>query len=113
MPKHHSPVVDWPPELSHLLEGVQFVSGNEGHWCCHIDVDVDARSLRAIHEFEAHLRRRRVQLRLAGRAGCVSGEMNPSIGLGAPSDRAAWVAKVRISFHDLQDGDCVEEWEGE
>jgi hypothetical protein len=36
------------------------------------------------------------------------GEMNPSLGLGAPSERIGHIAKVRVSFHDLQGGECVD-----
>jgi hypothetical protein len=84
------------------------MSGKDGKLVCHIDVEVDADTLRAIHEFEAHLRRRSVQLRLAEGAECVTGEMNPSFSIGAPSDRTRNIAKVRLSFHDLQNGECVD-----
>jgi hypothetical protein len=108
MPFHQPPVVDWPEELAPLLQEAQFAVGGDGKQVCRIDVDVDATTLRAIHEFEAHLRRRQVQLRLAGNNECIKGEMNPSLGLGAPSDRIGHIAKVRVSFHDLQDGECVD-----
>jgi hypothetical protein len=108
MPFHQTPVVDWPEELAPLLQEAQIASGINGKQVCRIDVDVDATTLRAIHEFEAHLRRRQVQLRLAGSNECMRGEMNPSLGLGAPSDRIGHIAKVRVSFHDLQGGECVD-----
>ena len=108
MPLHKTPVVEWPTELASLLEKAHIASGGDGKRVCRIDVDVDATTLRAIHEFEAHLRRRKVQLRLAGSNECMRGEMNPSVGLGAPSDRTGHIAKVRVSFHDLQDGECVD-----
>jgi len=110
MPLQHVPVVNWPTELDHLLAGAQIATGSEGKRYCLIDADVDARTLLAIHNFEARVRRRhRVQLRLAGSAECMIGEMNPSFGLGAPSDPTRHITKVRISFHDLQAGDCVDE----
>jgi hypothetical protein len=108
MPLHQTLVVEWPAALASLLQEAQIASGNDSKRACRIDVDVDARTLRAIHEFEAHLRRRPVQLRLPGSAECITGEMNPSVGLGAPSDRARHIAKVRISFHNLRDGECVD-----
>jgi len=108
MPFHRAPVVEWPTALAPLLQEAQIISGSSGKRVCRIDVDVDVGTLLSIHEFEAHLRRRPVQLRLAGGAECVTGEMNPSISVGAPSDRARHIVKVRLSFHDLQDGECVD-----
>jgi hypothetical protein len=69
---------------------------------------VDAQTLLVIHEFEAHLRHRPVQLRLAGSAEYITGEMNPCVGLGGRSDRIRHIAKVRLSFYNLQDGECIE-----
>jgi hypothetical protein len=112
MPLDQTPVVDWPAELASLLEEAQIAFDDDGKQVCRIDVDVDAATLRAIHEFEAHLRRRQVQLRLAGSDECIRGEMNPSLGLGAPSDRIRHIAKVRVSFHDIQGGECVDEADG-
>jgi hypothetical protein len=108
MPLRQAPVVEWPAALAPLLREAKIISGSDGRRVCRIDVDVDVETLLSIHEFEAHLRRRPVQLRLAGSADCVTGEMNPSISVGAPSDRARHIAKVRLSFHDLQVGECVD-----
>ena len=108
MPLRHAPVVEWPPALATLLQDAEIKSGSDGKLVCHIDVDVDAETLRTIHEFEAHLRRRAVQLRLADGAECMTGEMNPSFSIGAPSDRGRNIARVRLSFHDLQSGECVD-----
>src|SRR5688500_2221533 len=94
------------PELASLLEEAQIASGGDGKQVCRIGVD--ATDLRAIHELEAHLRRRQVQLRLAGSNECMRGEMNPSLGLGAPSERIGHIAKVRVTFRDLQGGECVD-----
>jgi len=108
MPFGQVPVVEWPPALSALLKEAEITSGSDGKLACHIDVDVDAETLRVIHEFEAHLRRRSVQLRLVEGAECMTGEMNPSFSIGAPADRGRSIAKVRLSFHDLQSGECVD-----
>jgi hypothetical protein len=106
MPFHQPPVVGWPKELSPLLQEAQIAFGMDGKQVCRIDVD--ATTLRAIHEFEAHLRHRQAQLRLVGGSECMRGEMNPSLGLGAPSGQIGHIAKVRVSFHDLQSGECVD-----
>jgi hypothetical protein len=45
---------------------------------------------------------------LAENGGCVIGEMNSSFSLGAPSDPSRHITKLRLSFHDLQDGECVD-----
>ena len=108
MPLRHAPVVEWPAALAPLLQEAQIISSSDGKRVCRIDVDVDAQTLLALHEFEAHLRRRLVQLRLAEGAGCMTGEMNPTFSLGAPSDRSRHMAKMRLSFYDLQDGECVD-----
>jgi hypothetical protein len=106
MPLHQTSIVEWPLELASLLEEAQIASGEDSKQVCRIDVD--ATTLRAIHEFKVHLRRRQVQLRLAGSNECMRGEMNPSLGLGAPSERIGHIAKLRVSFHDLQGGECVD-----
>ena len=108
MPFRQTPVVEWPPALAPLLQEAQMALDSEGKRVCRIDVEVDAGTLLAIHEFEAHLRRRPVQLRMAGSAECIVGEMNPSFSLGAPSDPSGGITKVRLSFYDLQDGECVD-----
>lgn len=108
MPLRHAPVVEWPAALALLLQEAQITFGSDGKRVCRIDVDVDAQTLLALHEFEAHLRRRPVQLRLAGGAECMTAEMNPTFSLGAPSDRSRHMAKMRLSFYDLQDGECVD-----
>jgi hypothetical protein len=108
MPLRQTPIVEWPTALALLLQEAQIATGSDGKRVCHIDVDVDAGTLLAIHEFEAHLRRRPVQLRLAGSAECMIGEMNSSFSLGTPSDRSCRIAKVRLSFYALEDGDCVD-----
>ena len=108
MPLRNAPIVEWPPALAALLQEAEIKSGNNGKLVCHCDVDVDAETLRTIHEFEAHLRRRLVQLRLAVGVECMIGEMNPSFSIGAPSDRGRNIARVRLSFHDLQSGECVD-----
>ena len=107
MPLRHAPVVEWPAALAPLLQEAQITSSNDGKRVCRIDVDMGAQTLLTLHEFEAHLRRRLVQLRLAG-GECITGEMNPTFSLGAPSDRSRHMAKMRLSFYDLQDGECVD-----
>jgi hypothetical protein len=108
MPLRHAPVVEWPATLAPLLLEAQFASNSDGKRVCRIDVDVDAQTLLALHEFESHLRRRPVQLRLAESAECIIGEMNPTFSLGTPTDRSRHIAKMRLSFYDLQDGECVD-----
>jgi hypothetical protein len=108
MPLRDAPVVEWPAALAPLLEEAQITSSSDSKRVCRIDVDVDAQTLLTLHEFEAHLRRRLVQLRLAGSAECMTAEMDTSFSLGAPTDRSRHVAKMRLSFYDLQDGECVD-----
>jgi hypothetical protein len=101
------PVIEWPAEFDQMIKGVQMAHGREGHRYCRIDLDVDRDTLRHLNEFQAHARHRRVRLRPAGSPHCLIGEMNPVIGLGAASDPARHIAKIRISFHDLQEDDCA------
>jgi hypothetical protein len=108
MPLRQTLVIDWPAKLDHLLDGTQIATDSQGGRCCRVDADVDAEALLAIHEFEAHARRRRVQLRLAPRAECITGEMNPCFSLGAAPDQTRHIARVRISFHNLQNGECID-----
>jgi hypothetical protein len=97
MPLRQAPV-EWPTALAPLLQEAQIASGRDGKRVCHIDVDVDARTLLAIHEFEAHLRHRPVQLKLAESAECVTGEMNPSFGLGPHPTGAATLRRCASAF---------------
>jgi hypothetical protein len=108
MPLRHVPVVDWPTALAPLLRAAQITSSSDGKRVCRIDVDVDAQTLLTLHEFESHLRRRLVQLRLPASAECMTGEMDSSFSLGAPSDRSRYIAKMRLSFYNLQNGECVD-----
>jgi hypothetical protein len=108
MPLRHAPVVEWPTAFAPLLQEAQITSCRDGKRVCRIDVDMDAQTLLALHEFEAHLRRRQVQLRLAGGAECMTGEMNTSFSLGAPSDESRHLVKMRLSFFDLQDSECID-----
>ena len=108
MPLSQNPIVNWPTELHHLLEHAQITVGRDSKRFCRIDVDVDRETLLLLNEFEARVRQRQVRLRLAGSAECAVGEMNVLIGLGAASDPARHVGKVRISFHDIRDDDCVD-----
>jgi hypothetical protein len=113
MQLRHVPVVEWPAALAPLLQGAQITSSSDGKRVCRIDVDVDAQTLLTLHEFDAHLRRRLVQLRLPADAECMTGEMDASFSLGAPSDRSRCIAKMRLSFYDLQDGECVDPADGD
>src|SRR4051794_10555369 len=108
MPLSQNPIVEWPTELHPLLEGAQIAVGQESKRYCRIDVDVDRETLLLLNEFEARVRHRQVRLRLAGSTECAVGEMNALIGLGGASDPARHVGRVRISFHDIQDDNCVD-----
>jgi hypothetical protein len=108
MPLSQNPIVEWPPELQHLLAGAQIAVGRESQRYCHVEVDVGRETLLHLNEFEARVRHRWVRLRLAGSPECTVGEMNALIGLGAASDPARHVGKVRISFHNLEDDNCVD-----
>jgi hypothetical protein len=96
------------PQNLPLLQEAQITSSSDGKRACRNDVDVDAQTLLALHTFEAHLHRRPVQLRLTRGSKYMIGEMNPTFSLGAPADRSRHMAKMRLSFYDLQDGDCVD-----
>jgi hypothetical protein len=102
MPLSQNPVVDWPTEFQALLQGMHIVTGPDGQRYGRLDIDVDRETLFLLNEFEARVRHRQVRLGPADGAECLVGEMNVLVGLGAAADPARHVAKVRISFHDLQ-----------
>ncbi|RDI60694.1 hypothetical protein [Microvirga subterranea] len=108
MPLTQAPIVEWPPELRHLLDGASIAANAEGRRYCRLDVDVDDETLLLIHEFEARVRHRQVRLRPHSETECVVGEMNPVIGLGAPADPTRHIGRIRISFHDIQGDDCID-----
>ncbi|MFC5483045.1 hypothetical protein ACFQY9_31825 [Microvirga aerilata] len=108
MPLTQNPIVEWPAEFSHLLEGIEIATGPDGKRFGRIDVDVDREILFLLNDFEARVRHRQVQLRLADQAECLVGEMNVLVGLGAAADPTRHIGKVRISFHNLLDDSCVD-----
>jgi hypothetical protein len=108
MPLSQNPIVEWPAEFHHLLHGIQISAGAHSARSGRIDIDVDRETLFLINEFEARVRHRQVRLRLADRADCLVGEMNPVVGLGAGADPIQHIGKIRISFHDIQDDSCID-----
>ena len=109
MPLSQNPIVEWPAELYHLLQGIQIVTSANGNCYGRIDTDVDRETLFQLNDFEARARHRRVRLRLTDSAEeCLVGEMNTLLGLGAAADPAQHVSKVRISFHDVRDDSCID-----
>ena len=108
MPLSQNPIVEWPTEFAHLLEGIQIATSEDGKRYGRIDVDVDRDTLFLLNDFEARVRQRQVRLRLAGPDDCLVGEMNVLIGLGAATHPTRDISKVRISFHDLLDDSCVD-----
>jgi hypothetical protein len=109
MPLTQNPIVEWPAELRHLVQGMQIAPGADGNRYGRIDIDVDRETLFLINDFEARVRHRQVRLRLTDSAEeCLAGEMNPLVGLGAAADPTQHIGKVRISFHDVQDDSCID-----
>jgi hypothetical protein len=109
MPLSQNPIVEWPAEFHHLLQGMQIAIGADGKRYGRIDIDIDRETLFLINDFEARVRHRQVRLRLADNAEeCLVGEMNPLVGLGAAADPSQHIGKVRISFHDVQDDSCID-----
>ena len=109
MPLSQNPIVEWPEELYHLLQGIQIATGPAGNRYGRIDIDVDRETLLLLNDFEARVRHRQVRLRLADHAEeCLVGEMNPLVGLGAAADPTQHIGKVRISFHDVQNDSCID-----
>jgi hypothetical protein len=109
MPLSQNPIVEWPADLYHLLQGLQIAIGANGSRYGRLDVDVDRETLFLINDFEARVRQRRVRLRLTDNPEeCLVGEMNPLVGLGAAADPTQHIGKVRISFHNIQDDSCID-----
>jgi hypothetical protein len=108
MPLTQNPIIEWPKELHHLLAGIQIATGGDGKRYGHIDIDIDPETLFLLNDFEARVRHRQVRLRPAGSAGCLVGEMNALVGLGAAADPSHHVSRIRISFHDLLDDDGID-----
>jgi hypothetical protein len=108
MPQSQNPIVEWPTEVHHLLQGLEIAPTANGSRNGHIDIDVDRETLVLLNEFETRVRHRQVRLRLSDSDKCLVGEMNVLVGLGAATDPAQHIGKVRISFHDIQDDSCVD-----
>ena len=101
--------VEWPHKLQHLVEDLPLSDGQNGSSYSRIDVDVDAETLFILNELEARARHRKVEIPLPDGSGCLTGEMNTVIGLGGPAEPSGHVARVRISFHDVEKGGCADE----
>ncbi len=101
--------VEWPHKLQHLVEDLPLLEGHNGSSCSRIDVDVDAETLFILNELEARARHRKIEIPLPDGSGCLTGEMNTIIGLGGPAEPSGHVARVRISFHDVEKGSCADE----
>jgi hypothetical protein len=101
--------VEWPHKLQRLVQDLPLLEGHNGRSCSRIDVDVDADTLFALNELEARARHRKIEIPLQDGSGCLTGEMNTIIGLGGPAEPSVHVARVRISFHDVEKGSCADE----
>ncbi len=101
--------VEWPPKLQPLVAAMPLLEGQNGRFWSRIDVDVDAETLFILNELEARARHRKVEIPLPDGSGCLTGEMNTVIGLGGPAEPSGHVARVRISFHDVEKGGCADE----
>lgn len=99
--------VEWPHKLQHLVDDLPLLECQNGKSCSRIDIDVDADTLFVLNELEARARHRKVEIPLPDGSGCLTGEMNTIIGLGAPADPSGHVARVRISFHNVEKGGCA------
>jgi hypothetical protein len=108
MPLTQNPIVEWPKELQHLLGGIQVVVHEDGKRYGRVDIDIDPETLFLLNDFEARVRHRQVRIRPAGTDECLVGEMNALVGLGAAAGSADHASRVRISFHDLLDDDCID-----
>ncbi len=89
----------WPRQFEHLLEGVSACPRVAGCWC--VDVVLSETEIKELNLFEGSARHRQVCFRLPGEQELVTGQMNPPLGLGAPTDPSRGVARVRISFHGV------------
>jgi hypothetical protein len=108
MPLTQNPIVDWPKELQHLLTGIEVATGGDGKRYGHVDLDIDSETLFLLNDFEARVRHRQVRFRPADGAGCLLGEMNAIVGLGAAADPTRHGSRIRISFYDLLDEDGID-----
>ena len=108
MPLTQNPIVEWPTEFQHLLQGIQIATGLDGKRYGRFDIDVDSEPLFALNDFEARVRHRQVRLRLADKAECLVGKMNVPVGLGAAADPTRHIGRICISFHDIQDDSFVD-----
>ena len=108
MPLTQNPVVEWPKELHHLLAGIQVETDGNGRRCGYIDIDIHHETIFLLNDFEARVRHRQVRLRPAGKTGCLVGEMNVLVGLGAAAGPDSYTSRIRISFHDLLDDNSVD-----
>jgi hypothetical protein len=99
MPLSQNPIVEWPAELHHLLQGMQIATGTDSQRYGRIDIDVDRETLFLLNDFEARVRHRQVRLRLADNAEkCLLGEMNPLVGLGQRTIQPSTSAKSASAF---------------
>jgi hypothetical protein len=88
----------WPLALEPLLAGLERRADRASCWFA--DVDVSEAQLSQLHLFEVAARHRGVCFHAPQEPEVLVGEMNPLIGLGAPTDPSRHAARVRISFYN-------------
>ena len=88
-------------QFAHLLKGLLACPRPSGCWS--VEVDLSETEIKELNLFEGSARHRNVCFRLPGEQELVTGQMNPLLGLGAPMDPSRGVARVRISFHGVDD----------
>ncbi|MBM6596463.1 hypothetical protein [Microvirga pudoricolor] len=93
-------VREWPRSLERALSEIRAVSGRSGCYIAEVDLSED--EVRTLNLFEASARHEHVSFRDPETAQACFAYLNTPVGLGGPRAPGAGIARVRISFTDVQ-----------
>jgi hypothetical protein len=93
-------VREWPQNLARALNEIHPVSGRSG--CFVAEVDLSEDEIRALNLFEASARHEHVSFRDPATSQQCFAYLNTPVGLGSPQEPEGHMARVRISFTDVQ-----------
>jgi hypothetical protein len=93
-------VREWPQTLDRALKEIKPVAGRAGCYVAEVDLSED--EVRALNLFEASARHEHVSFRDPDTAQQCFAYLNTPVGLGGAAGAGPGVARIRISFTDVQ-----------
>jgi hypothetical protein len=93
-------VREWPHVLERALHQLRPIPGRTG--CYAVEVDLSEEEIRCLNLFEASARHQHVSFNDPTTSEAYFAYLNTPVGLGIPRDSHGCMARVRISFTEVQ-----------